>query len=115
MNGTLASGILFGIFVLITLTNARPQQQRQRDQSYDIRDNTVDLSRQYSNNGRRNYQRNPVVGDEISQKFLSFDIPDTVEAYQPGLNKIAEVPIDLGERSKSRLEIQTEDSKTAIL
>ena len=100
MNGTLASGILFGIFVLITLTNARPQQQRQRDQSYDIRDNTVDRNRQYSNNGGRNYQRNPVVGDEISQKFLSFDIPDTVEAYQPGLNKIAEVPIDLGERSK---------------
>ena len=42
-----------------------------------------------------------MVGDEISQKFLSFDVPETVEAYQPNLNQKADVPIDLGERSKS--------------
>ena len=76
------------------MTNAAPQQQRQFN---DIRDNTIDNNGQY---GRRNYQRNPVVGDEISQKFLSFDVPETVEAYQPNLNQKADVPIDLGERSK---------------
>ena len=92
-------GILTGFILLISLTNARPQQQRQFN---DIRDNTIDTNGQ-RNNGRRNYQRNPVVGDEISQKFLSFDVPETVEAYQPNLNQKADVPIDLGERSKSSL------------
>ena len=92
-------GILTGFILLISPTNARPQQQRQFN---DIRDNTIDTNGQ-RNNGRRNYQRNPVVGDEISQKFLSFDVPETVEAYQPNLNQKADVPIDLGERSKSSL------------
>ena len=88
-----------GLVLLISVTNARPQQQRQFN---DIRDNTIENNGQ-RNNGRRNYQRNPVVGDEISQKFLSFDVPETVEAYQPNLNQKADVPIDLGERSKLSL------------
>ena len=55
-------------------------QRRQQGRNYD-NDVLRQGNRQYSN-----------------QQFLSFDVPDTIEAYKP--EKIANVPIDLGERSK---------------
>ena len=111
-------GITLGIFLGSSLLiEARPQQAVHNSQPQsqhtpflkEIPD--IDSSRRFHENlqevqqyGRKyadkQYLR-PHANDEIANKFLSFDVPDTIEAYDPKLNKIADVPIYLGERSKS--------------
>ena len=97
-------GICLGSTLLIDVSKAHPQnkpflQDTASDVSQRFQENVREIQQYGRKYADKQYLR-PLANDEIANKFLSFDVPDTIEAYQPELNKIADVPIYLGERSR---------------